>query len=31
MDDLVPFDPSDYSRALLGDAAAEETPESSPA
>lgn len=31
MDDLVPFDPSDYSRALLGAAAAEETPESSPA
>jgi fused signal recognition particle receptor len=31
VDDLVPFDPSDYSRALLGDAAPEEAPETSPA
>jgi fused signal recognition particle receptor len=31
VDDLVPFDPSDYSGALLGDAAPEEAPESAPA
>jgi fused signal recognition particle receptor len=31
VDDLVPFDPADYSRALLGDAAPEEAAESAPA
>ena len=31
VDDLVPFDPSDYSRALLGEAASEEAPEIAPA
>jgi len=31
IDDLVPFDPADYARALFGEAPAEETRESAPA
>jgi fused signal recognition particle receptor len=31
VDDLVPFDPAEYARALLGDPVARETPESAPA